>query len=101
MIGDNIEIRDAFIINMAIDFEIIVLPNFNNNDVILACIDSLQLYFARDNWQINQPIMIRDLYVRLDRITGVQTVKDIKFSNKAGVSQGYSHFLPIYDRRST
>ena len=92
MIGDNIEIRDAFIINMAIDFEIIVLPNFNNNDVILACIDSLQLYFARDNWQINQPIMIRDLYVRLDRITGVQTVKDIKFSNKAGVSQGYSQY---------
>ena len=68
MIGDNIEIRDAFIINLAIDFEIIVLPNFNNNDVILSCINLLKQYFARDNWQINQPILIRDLYVRLDRI---------------------------------
>ena len=33
MIGDSIEIRDAFIINISLDFEIIVLPNFNNNDV--------------------------------------------------------------------
>ena len=92
MIGDNIEIKDAYVINIGIDFEIIVLPNFINSQVILACIDSLQEYFNTDNWQINQPIMIRDLYVRLDRIEGVQTVKNIKFSNKAGVSQGYSQY---------
>ena len=49
IIGDNIEIKDAFIINIAVDFEIIVLPNFNNNDVILSCINSLKTYFARDN----------------------------------------------------
>ena len=90
IIGDNIEVRNAFIINIAIDFEIIVLPNYNNNDTILSCINSLKIYFARDNWQINQPILIRDLYVRLDKIIGVQTVKNIKFSNKAGTSSGYS-----------
>ena len=92
MIGDNIEIRDAFIINLALDFEIIVLPNYNNSDVILACINSLKLYFARDNWQINEPILVRDLYVRLDRITGVQTVKDIKITNKSGTISGYSQY---------
>jgi len=92
IIGDNIEVRDAFIINIAIDFEIIVLPNYNNNDVILSCINSLKSHFARDNWQINQPILIRDLYVMLDKITGVQTVKNIKFSNKAGTTSGYSQY---------
>jgi hypothetical protein len=92
IIGDNIEIRDAFIINIAVDFEIIVLPNHNNNDVILACINSLQEYFARDNWQINQPILLRDLYVRLDKIKGIQTIKDIKITNKAGISTGYSQY---------
>jgi len=92
VIGDNIEVRDAFIINIALDFEIIVLPNFNNNDVILSCINSLKSYFARDNWQINQPILLKDLYVRLDRITGVQTVKNITFNNKSGISQGYSKY---------
>jgi len=92
IIGDNIEIRDAFIINIAIDFEIIVLPNNNNNDVILACINSLQEYFNTDNWQINQPILMRELFVRLDKIKGVQTVNDIIISNKAGTTSGYSQY---------
>ena len=92
VIGDNIEVRDAFVINIAIDFEIIVLPNFNNNDVILACINSLKTYFARDSWQINEPILVRDLFVRLDKITGVQTVKDIIITNKAGTTSGYSQY---------
>jgi len=92
VIGDNIEVRDAFIINIALDFEIIVLPNFNNSDVILSCINTLKSYFEIDKWQINQPIMMRDLYVLLDRITGVQTVKDIKITNKAGTTSGYSQY---------
>jgi len=92
IIGDNIEVRDAFIINIALDFEIIVLPNFNNSDVILSCINTLKSHFEIDKWQINQPIMMRDLYVLLDRITGVQTVKDIKITNKAGTTSGYSQY---------
>tara|TARA_B110001452_G_scaffold48458_2_gene37058 strand:+ start:6173 stop:8029 length:1857 start_codon:yes stop_codon:yes gene_type:complete len=98
MIGDSIEIKDAYVINIAVDFEIIVLPNFINSQVILACINSLQEYFSRDKWQINQPIITSDLFVRLDRIEGVQTVKDIKFSNKVGASLGYSQYA--YDMSS-
>jgi hypothetical protein len=92
IIGDSIEIKDAFIINISIDFEIIVLPNNNNNTVILNCITSLKNYFSIDNWQINEPIILRDLYVRLDKIEGVQTVKNIEFNNKTGVSLGYSQY---------
>ena len=39
-----------------------------------------------------QPIMINDLFVKLDRIKGVQTVKDIKILNKVGTNQGYSNY---------
>ena len=92
MIGDSIEIKNAYVINIGIDFEIIVLPNFINSQVILSCIQSLQEYFNRNDWQINQPIIINDLFVRLDKIEGVQTVKEINFTNKAGTSQGYSQY---------
>jgi hypothetical protein len=92
MIGDNIEIRDAYIINIGVDFEIIVLPEYNNNEVLLACITSLQDYFNINNWQINQPIFLRDLFILLDRIKGVQTVKSINISNKAGTTLGYSEY---------
>ena len=92
MIGDSIEIKNAYVINIGIDFEIIVLPNFINSQVILSCIQSLQEYFNLNNWQINEPIMINDLFVRLDKIEGVQTVKNINFSNKTGTAQGYSQY---------
>ena len=92
MIGDSIEIKDAYIINIAIDFEIVVLPNFINSQVILSCITSLQEYFNKDNFQINQPILLKTLFVMLDKIEGVQTVKDLKFTNKTGISQGYSQY---------
>jgi len=98
MIGDNIEIRDAYIINIAIDFSIIVLPEFNNNEVLLSCITALKNYFDTSKWQINQPILIRDLYVLLDKIKGVQTVKNVSLTNKAGTIQGYSQYA--YDLSS-
>ena len=92
MIGDNIEIRDAYIINIGVNFEIIVLPEYNNNEVLLSCISSLQSYFLLDKWQLNQPIMMRDLYILLDKIKGVQTIKNISIVNKAGTSTGYSQY---------
>jgi hypothetical protein len=38
---------------------------------------ALKDYFNIDKWQINQPIILRDIYILLDKIKGVQTVKDI------------------------
>jgi hypothetical protein len=92
MIGDNIEIRNAYIINIGVDFEIITLPEYNNNEVLLNCIKSIQDYFLISKWQINQPIMLRDLYIILDKISGVQTVKNVYISNKAGTASGYSQY---------
>ena len=92
MIGDNIEIRDAYVINIGVDFEVIVLPEYNNNEVLLACITALQTYFNTNNWQLNQPIFMRDLYILLDKIKGVQSVKNISISNKAGTTSGYSQY---------
>jgi hypothetical protein len=92
MIGDNIEIRDAFIINIGVNFEIIVLPEYNNSEVLISCISSLQSYFDISKWQLNQPIMLKDLYILLDKIKGVQTVKTISIENKAGTTSGYSAY---------
>jgi hypothetical protein len=92
MINDTVSIKNGFIINIGANFDIIVLPNFNSNEVIAACIIALQAYFNIDNWQFNQPIILRDLYNILDRVPGVQTVKNIEIVNKAGTNLGYSQF---------
>ncbi len=92
MVNDSINIKDAFIINIGINFDIIVLPNYNNNQVLSRCITALQNYFNIENWQINQPIILRDIYVLLDNIDGVQTVKTIEISNFVGSNLGYSDY---------
>ena len=92
MVNDSINIKDAFIVNIGINFDIIVLPNYNSNEVLTRCILALQDLFAIKNWQINEPIILRDLYVLLDNIDGVQTVKTITISNKVGTALGYSQF---------
>jgi len=91
-IGDSVAIKDAFIVNIGIDFEIIVLPNFNNNEVLRRCITALQDYFSIENWQINEPILYRDVYAVLDQIEGVQTVKNIYCYNKTINDGNYSQY---------
>ena len=91
LINDSIRIKDAFIVNIGINFDIIVLPNYNNSDILIKCVSALQDYFNINNWSINQPIVLRDLYILLDRIQGVQTVKNIEIVNKVGESLGYSN----------
>lgn len=90
MINDKINIKDAFVINIGVNFEIIILPEFNNNEVIIRCINALQDYFNIDKWQINQPIQLREIYILLDKIKGVETVKNIEITNKSG--NGYSQY---------
>ena len=92
MINDAINIKDGFIINIGVDFDIIILPNYNSNEVLTACISALQSYFAISKWQINQPIILREIYILLDKIEGVQTVKTINISNKVGINLGYSEY---------
>ena len=92
MIGDTLSIKDAFVINIACDFEIITLPNYNSNEVIFRCISALQNYFSINNWQINQPIILRDISVLIDNIEGVQTVNKVNITNKAGTTSGYSQY---------
>ena len=92
MIGDTVDIKDAFIINLACDFEIITLPNFNNNEVLAQCLTALQRFFSIDNYSINQPIVLRDITVLLDNVAGVQTVQNLAITNKAGESSGYSKY---------
>lgn len=96
-IGDSIAIKDAFVVNIGVDFEIITLPNFNSNEVLRKCILALQQYFNILNWQINEPIIMRDLNVLLDRVEGVQTVKTLTISNKNINNSGASYSQYAYD----
>jgi len=87
----GINIKDAFIINIGIKFNVIAISKYNKNEVLLSCIRKVQNFFNIDNWQVGQPIILRDLYEQLDKIEGVRTVSDIQIYNKYDPTQGYSN----------
>ena len=82
MITDAINIKDAFYINIGINFDVTILSGYNNQDVITNCITSLQNYFNIEKWQINQPIVISEIYSTLLMIKGVQSVIKVEIINK-------------------
>jgi hypothetical protein len=92
MLTDGVTIKDAFIINIGVNFDIIVRPNYNGKLVLNNCLTVLQSYFNIDNWQINQPIILSDIYSNLDQVDGVQTVQNVEIINKAGTNSGYSQY---------
>ncbi len=83
-VTDAVDIKDAFVINIGLKYEIIALPNAAARDVILNCNNALIDYFNIDKWSINEPINLSSLYTLLDKQKGVQTVKSIKVVNKTG-----------------
>lgn len=89
---DAVTIKDAFYINLTISFDIIVLPSYNAQEILAECIVQLQDYFNIDRWQINQPIIISDIFSTLAQVKGVQTIMNIDIENIAGADQGYSPY---------
>jgi hypothetical protein len=84
LLTDAINIKDAFVVNLEINFDIIVRPNYQGRDVLLACTNRLKDYFDITKWNINQPINLSSIYTLLDQEKGVQTVQKIRLINKAG-----------------
>ena len=82
MVTDAVNIKDAFYINIGVNFDIIIQSGYNNNDVITNCISALKDFFNITNWTINQPIIISDIVSILLKVKGVQSVVKIEVTNK-------------------
>jgi hypothetical protein len=92
MLTDTIILKPAYIINIQVNFDLIIRPNYTSRQVLAQCLTLLKAYFSRSNWQINQPIILSEIYTLLDQVAGVQTVQKVNINNIAGTTQGYSQY---------
>jgi hypothetical protein len=90
MLTDAINIKDAFVINIGINFELIARPNYNSNEVVLRCINYLKNKFNNNKMQINEPLILSSISSELDGIEGVQSVLTVDLVNLYDVDAGYS-----------
>jgi hypothetical protein len=84
MVTDAINIKDAYYINIGLNFDITTLSGYANKDVLTNCISVLQDHFNVDRWQINQPIILSDITSKLLQVRGVQSVVKLEVTNKQG-----------------
>lgn len=91
MLTDDVNILDAFIINIGVRFDITVLRNYNVNDVLARSIGVVQDFFSIDKWNINQPIILADLSYQIGLVEGVQTVRSVNIFNKYQFQDGMDY----------
>ena len=90
LMTDSINIKNGYVINMGINFSIVVLPGRNSKEVIIRCIDALKKEYHIDKMQFNQPIVVKDTILTLASVDGVQSVMGVDFVNKWRETGGYS-----------
>jgi len=85
MMNDTIDILDARILNLGIEYSIKVENNFSQFAVLEACNTIIRnLYNATP--EIGQPIYVTDVYKILNSVPGVLDVVDVQIVNKIGTN---------------
>jgi hypothetical protein len=92
MLTDGVNIIDGFIVNIGVDFEIMVYSNYNKREVLAACLTEMQDYFNIDKWTFNKPINISEIELLLANVEGVMSVPSVKVFNicKSENGENYS-----------
>jgi hypothetical protein len=92
MLTDNVNILDGYVINIGVDFTIIVYKNYNKREVLANCITLVQNYFDINNQQFCQPINLSRLQLEIAKVDGVQSVTYLKVKNLTIIDGDYSPY---------
>lgn len=84
MISDAIDILDARIIDLKLQFTIVVDPTLNRQLVLQNVLQKLKTYFSITNYNIDQPIILADIQNIIYNNPGVVSVASINITNING-----------------
>jgi hypothetical protein len=84
MLTEGITILDANIIDLSIEFGVVISSKFNRAEVVANCILALADYTQLDNMQIGMPLVLSDIQALLQSVNGVISVYKFEFKPKMG-----------------
>ena len=90
MINDTVDIMDAKIINLSIDFVAVGSLDASKYDILEQGKQKLIQYFKRAP-DIGEPFFITDVYKQLKKVEGIVDVTDVKITQKYGSSGGRTY----------
>jgi hypothetical protein len=97
LVSDAVDILDANIVNLGVNFEIAVDPNFNSEAVLSRAIDKLIEYLAIENMQIDMTIRTSDIINLIYNTPGVLSVVNVSFQNIFGKVGERAYPGSVYD----
>ena len=97
MLTDEIKIIDAFIVNIGVKFKIVAFKDQNVNVVLANAIDAIKDFFDIDRFDINQPIILNDLFLTIAATEGVQSVSELEVFNRYAFKDGGNYESFRYD----
>ena len=83
MLNDTIDILDGRIVNIGIDFDIVVSEPYSKFEVLTDALKQVREAYNRALF-IGEPINIYDVYTLLSKVDGVADVVSVDFKNKTG-----------------
>lgn len=91
MLNDTIDILDGKIVNIGIDFIILVDLDKDKNLVLSNCLSILRSKYLQ-NFDFGEPFFISDIYTTLNRVDGVTDVVDVQVNTKTGTNYSTTKF---------
>lgn len=84
LVSDAVDILDARVVNLKLEFEIVADPLFNRNIIIQNVITKLRGFLHIKNFQIDQPINLSDINNVIFNNPGVISVNNFTFKSLSG-----------------
>ena len=95
-LNQGIDILDGKIINIGLNFSIVVQPGFNKTQVKIDALKVMKDFFKVENWSLNQPIILDDIRCLLKEVEGVLSVSELEIVNKNNITDGQSYSEDSY-----
>jgi hypothetical protein len=92
MLTDSVNILDGYVINIGIDFGVVVYKNYNKREVLANCLNLVKQFFDINDVQFCQPINLSRLELEIAKVTGVQSVSYLKVKNLTKKDGEYSPY---------
>ena len=85
MINDTIDVLDAKICNVGIEYKIVPFPGTNKYDLLVEANTTLRDAFTKD-FYIGEPIIVTDIYQILKSVPNLLDVVDVQLTVKSGAN---------------
>ncbi len=81
ILNTGINILHTDIINLSLEFGIVVAPKLNRTEILTKCLVVARDYLKTDSFQISEPIVLSDLSAKIQNVFGVISVYKLQFKN--------------------